>query len=72
MSDSTPPPPLPFPTPPSAETAAQHYLDVIHEMRELRRDVNQLKLDVGRAVDAATAAKLLIHRVAKHLGLTDA
>jgi hypothetical protein len=54
------------------EAAAQAHLDVIHEVRELRRDVNQLRIDVGRALDAATSSKLMLTRLSRHLGLTDA
>lgn len=70
MSDADLPPPTP--TPPSLESAVQEYLNVVHEVRELRREVNQLRADVGRALDASTAAKLLLGRLARHLGLNDA
>ena len=58
------------------EQSVREYLDVIHEVRELRqensvlrRDVNQLRLDVGRAVDAATYSKGLLIIIAKKLGV---
>jgi hypothetical protein len=73
--------PVPFPTPPPAERAIQDYLDVIHEVRELRVDVNAvaelqakqssamatLAADVARLADGRTVDTLTLARVERKL-----
>ena len=72
-------PPTPFEPPPSVERAVQEHLDVVLELREnkaelsaIRAELHQLRGDVGRAINVATEARLLMGRLAKHLGFSDA
>lgn len=78
MSDAIPPP---APTPPSVESAVREYLDVIHEVRELRRTtdvlcdrqsataiaVTSLAGDIGRMGDRQTTDSLTLVRVDRRL-----
>lgn len=75
MSDAAPPP-LPFPTPPSIERAVNEHLDVVHEMRELRREMNVLTANHARMANEASVDRLTLGRVEskldrllKHLGV---
>ena len=68
MADAAPPS-LPFVPPPSIEEAVQEYLNVIREVREMRREMAQLRADVGRAIDASTTTKMMLYKLAKHFGV---
>lgn len=73
--DSTPPPD-PFAPPPSIEAAVQEHLDVIHEIREMRREIITLAVNVGsisanltRLANEQTVDRLTLGRVEKKLDL---
>lgn len=77
MSDAAPP--TPFPTPPSISEAVQAELDVLHNVREMRRQVHALEANQQRLANEQTIDRLTLGRVEKkldlllkHLGVRDA
>ncbi len=75
MSFHLPPPSL---TPPSINKTVHEYLDVLHEVREVRREQARQELMIARLFDAQTADRLTLgrverklDRVLKFLGVTD-